>query len=72
MSMYYIKTGPKYWKPKGYGYTERREEAGVFGLKDMENLNLDGCTLERAEVAFLDEGGPSHDLPHRVTLPRDC
>ena len=49
---YYIKTGPKYWKPKGYGYTERREEAGVFTLKDMEAFNLDGCTLERAEVAL--------------------
>ena len=48
-----------------------REEAGVFTLKDMEELNLDGCTLERAEVAFLDEDGPSPDLPHRVTLPRD-
>lgn len=48
---YYIKTGPKYWKPRGYGYTERREEAGVFTLKDMEAFNLDGCTLERAEAA---------------------
>ncbi|AKO46148.1 hypothetical protein RZ66_07765 [[Haemophilus] ducreyi] len=56
---------------KGYGYTKSREEAGVFTLKDMEELNLDGCTLERAEVAFLDEDGPSPDLPHRVTLPRD-
>lgn len=73
MSMYYIKTGPRYWKPNGYGYTERREEAGVFTLKDMEELelNLDGCTLERARVAFLDEDGPSDDLPHRFTLPRD-
>ena len=71
MSMYYIKTGLEYWKPKGYGYTKNREEAGVFTLKDMEHLNLDGCTLERAEVAFLDRGGPSPDLPHRVTLPRD-
>lgn len=71
MSMYYIKTGLEYWKPKGYGYTKSREEAGVFTLKDMEELNLDGCTLERAEVAFLDEDGPSPDLPHRVTLPRD-
>lgn len=44
---YYIKTGPKYWKPKGYGYTKNREEAGVFTLKDMEAFNLDGCTLER-------------------------
>ncbi|AZL83306.1 hypothetical protein EIJ81_00090 (plasmid) [Aliivibrio salmonicida] len=69
MSMYYIKTGLEYWKPKGYGYTKSREEAGVFTLKDMEELNLDGCTLERAEVAFLDEDGPSPDLPHRVTLP---
>lgn len=51
MSMYYIKTGLEYWKPKGYGYTKNREEAGVFTLKDMEKLNLDGCTLERAEVA---------------------
>lgn len=68
--MYYIKTGSRYWKPKGYGYTENREEAGVFTLKDMEAFNLDGCTLERAEVAFLDRGGPSSDLPHRVTLPR--
>lgn len=54
MSMYYIKTGLEsgleYWKPKGYGYTKNREEAGVFTLKDMEKLNLDGCTLERAEV----------------------
>lgn len=64
MSMYYIKTGLEYWKPKGYGYTKSREEAGVFTLKDMEELNLDGCTLERAEVAFLDEDGPSPDLPH--------
>lgn len=71
MSMYYIKTGLEYWKPKGHGYTKSREEAGVFTLKDMEELNLDGCTLERAEVAFLDEDGPSPDLPHRVTLPRD-
>ena len=71
MSMYYIKTGLEYWKPKGYGYTNNREEAGVFTLKDMEILNLDGCTLERAEVAFLDEDGPSPDLPHRFTLPRD-
>lgn len=48
---YYIKTGPtKYWKPKGYGYTDRRAEAAVFTLKDMEAFNLDGCTLERAEV----------------------
>ncbi len=44
MSMYYIKTGLEYWKPKGYGYTKNREEAGVFTLKDMEKLNLDGCT----------------------------
>ena len=50
MSMYYIKTGLEYWKPKGYGYTKSREEAGVFTLKDMEELNLDGCTLERAEA----------------------
>ena len=50
MSMYYIKTGLEYWKPKGYGYTKNREEAGVFTLKDMEKLNLDGCTLERAEL----------------------
>lgn len=35
MSMYYIKTGLEYWKPKGYGYTKSREEAGVFTLKDM-------------------------------------
>lgn len=27
MSMYYIKTGLEYWKPKGYGYTKSREEA---------------------------------------------
>lgn len=47
---YYIKTGSRYWKPKGYGYTERREEAGVFTLKEMEAFNLDGCILERAEV----------------------
>ena len=47
---YYIKTGPKYWKPKGYGYTDRREEAGIFTIREMEHLNLDGCTLERAEV----------------------
>lgn len=33
MSMYYIKTGLEYWKPKGYGYTKSREEAGVFTLK---------------------------------------
>lgn len=53
MSMYYyIKTGSRYWKPKGYGYTENREEAGRFTLADMEAFNLDGCTLERAEVAF--------------------
>lgn len=32
MSMYYIKTGLEYWKPKGYGYTKSREEAGVFTL----------------------------------------
>ncbi|ENZ4659781.1 hypothetical protein ACGLYR_004591 [Escherichia coli] len=52
MSMYYyIKTGPKYWKPRGCGYTKNRAEAGVFTLKDMEAFNLDGCTLERAEVA---------------------
>lgn len=30
MSMYYIKTGLEYWKPKGYGYTKSREEAGVL------------------------------------------
>ncbi len=32
MSMYYIKTGLEYWKPKGYGYTKSREEAGVFTI----------------------------------------
>lgn len=70
MSMYYIKTGLEYWKPKGYGYTKSREEAGVFTLKDMEELNLDGCTLERAEVAFLDEDGPSRPTPPRHPAPR--
>ena len=27
--------------------------------------------LKKGEPAFLDEDGPSPDLPHRVTLPRD-
>lgn len=47
---YYIKTGLDYWKPRGYGYTKNREEAGIFAIRDMEAFNLDGCTLERAEV----------------------
>lgn len=65
MNMYYIKTGVNYWKPKGCGYTKNRKEAGVFTMNDMQKLNLDGCSLERAraEVAFLDEDGPSPDLP---------
>ncbi|MBD3816328.1 MAG: hypothetical protein IE913_07740 [Halothiobacillus sp.] len=57
MLKYYIKTDLRYWKPKGHGYTKSRDEAGIFTVKDMENLNLDGCTLERAEipeVRFLD------------------
>ena len=30
MSMYYIKTGLEYWKPKGYGYTKSREGGRGF------------------------------------------
>jgi hypothetical protein len=42
-----ITSGLGYWLPKGLGYTENAEEAGVFTLDDMKLLNLDGCTLER-------------------------
>lgn len=44
MSMYYIKTGLEYWKPKGYGYTKSREEAGVFTSNDTP---LGECRLRR-------------------------
>ena len=63
MRMYYIKTGLDYWKPKGYGYTKNRDEAGVFTLKDMEAFNLDGCTLERA---WVPSGLPDTDTTGRA------
>lgn len=66
MRMYYIKTGPKYWKPRGYGYTDRREEAGIFTIRDMEHLNLDGCTLERAEQLAPGLGQPDTDTTGRA------
>lgn len=37
MSMYYIKTGLEYWKPKGYGYTKSREEAGFSPSRTWKN-----------------------------------
>lgn len=48
MRTYYIKSEKGYWLPKGMGYTQKQSEAGVFSLRDMESLNLDGCTLESA------------------------
>lgn len=42
---YYIKSEKGFWLQNAYGYTQNRNEAGIFTLADMEGLNLDGCTL---------------------------
>lgn len=47
-TMYYIKSEKGYWLPGGYGYTKNKADAGVFTLADMQQLALDGCTLELA------------------------
>lgn len=53
-------------------YERYREQLALFQeLLDEPCFLDDDQPLERAEVAFLDEDGPSPDLPHRVTLPRD-
>lgn len=46
--MYYIKSKKGYWLPGAYGYTKNKADAGVFTLADMQQLALDGCTLELA------------------------
>ncbi|MGL5935867.1 MAG: hypothetical protein ACRCZI_09620 [Cetobacterium sp.] len=47
---YHIKSKKGYWLPKGQGYTSDKKQAGVFTIQDIadQQLNLDGCTLERA------------------------
>lgn len=46
--MYYIKSEKGYWLHNGYGYTDKKDKAGLFTFDDMSRLclNLDGCTLE--------------------------
>ena len=48
-TQYLIKSERGWWLPKGYGYTQDRAQAGRFTLADMEAMNLDGCTLYKAE-----------------------
>ncbi len=49
MYQYRIKDGEGrgWWKSKGLGFTEDKDEAGVFNGEDLARFNLDGCTLER-------------------------
>lgn len=44
---YYIKSGNRYWRANGNGYTLNSSEAGIFTVQSMARFNLDGCTLER-------------------------
>ena len=34
-----------YWKPKGFGYTVNKDEAGIFTDLDLTSYNLNECTL---------------------------
>lgn len=50
--MYYLKSKKGWYLPKAYGYTQKKEQAGVFTEDDLKGLNLDGVTLHSAE-SFL-------------------
>ena len=47
---YYIRSEKGYWKAGGFGYSDNEESAGVFTLRQMDELglNLDRCTLYSA------------------------
>lgn len=46
---YYIQSEKGFWLQNAYGYTQNKNEAGIFTLADMERFNLDGATLFAAE-----------------------
>ncbi|HFN7885631.1 TPA: hypothetical protein ACHG2K_004926 [Escherichia coli] len=50
---------------KHYGYDPETPEAKADYQRYQQELEI----LER--LAFLDDDGPSGDVPHRVTLPHD-
>ena len=49
--LYRLKTGDRYWKDKAIGYTNDPDDAGKFSLQWLivNDINLDGVTLERAD-----------------------
>lgn len=52
---YRIQSIKGFWLPKGNGYTQDLEQAGVFEFDDMKNMNLDQCTLHLLQQWELQE-----------------
>lgn len=42
---YRIESVKGFWLAKANGYTQDRNQAGIFELDDMKQFNLDQCTL---------------------------
>lgn len=41
----------QFWKPGGYGYTDRLDEAGKFSADELSRLNIEGCVLHAADAS---------------------
>lgn len=46
-TLYIIKSDKGYWLAGGFGYTNKKTEAGQFSTDELASHNLDGCTLYR-------------------------
>ena len=46
--LYRIKSEKGYWLSGGFGYTPNKAEAGLFTSSQLDELFIDGCTLEVA------------------------
>lgn len=61
---YKIQSTKGYWLPKGNGYTQDSNQAGVFEFDDMKQFNLDQCTLhllQQWELQQLDNSERNSD-----------
>lgn len=47
VQLYHIESEKGYWLSGGHGYTKSLPDAGRFSLHDMEQHNIDGCTLHK-------------------------
>lgn len=70
---YYITSHKGFWRSGGLGYTQDKEEAGIFSIYDFEDQNLDGCTLVSASainynLQKIAEGNPINNKEHQTDL----